>query len=213
MSVIIKLSAEGALPEGAAAAVSKAIKACQLVAFPTDTVYGLGSTGLVKAAWRRIYHVKGRSSLKPLPILVHSTEAAKRWVEWTPAAESLARRFWPGALTLVLRTTAEGRLLTFHEYQTIAIRVPGHAALLSLIEASGVPWATTSANLSGSPAFKDPEPMIAQFSGIADLIVDGGALAGVESTVAEATGPRALVLRQGAVSAGDIDAALKADLP
>lgn len=204
MSVIIRLEPGSELPEEEVRRLAGAVRSCKVLAFPTDTVYGLGSTGLVKAAWRRIYQIKGRPSLKPLPILVHSREAASRWVEWTPAGEALARRFWPGALTLVLKPTAEGRLLSFAEYQTLAIRVPGHPGLLKLIEASGVPWASTSANLSGLPPLADGEAVARQFDGRADFILCAGPAPGTESTLVDASSGPVRVLREGAVGSAQI---------
>ncbi|MFA6030385.1 MAG: L-threonylcarbamoyladenylate synthase [Elusimicrobiota bacterium] len=180
-----------------------ALQQGRLFVFPTDTVYGLGTTGLIRAAVRRIYDAKGRDAMKPLPVLIHSTDEARRWAEWTPAAEALARRFWPGALTLVLRPTLEGRRLTTSEQPTVAFRVPGHPLLRELIEASGVPWASTSANRSGRPAIADGAQAAAEFDGRADFILDGGRTGGLESTVVDATGsPR--VLREGAIPSADI---------
>lgn len=189
-------------------AVAKAVKACKIVAFPTDTVYGLGSTGLVKAAARKIYEIKGRPSVKPLPVLVDSVESARKWVEWTPAADALARKFWPGALTLVLRPTEEGRLLTFAEFQTVAIRVPDQPELRRLIAASGVPWISTSANLSSSPSLVNGEDVVKQFDGLVDYIVDAGRTAGRESSIADATSLPVRVLREGALTPQQIFAAL-----
>jgi L-threonylcarbamoyladenylate synthase len=188
--------------------IAQAAKNSKIIAFPTDTVYGLGSTGLVKAAARRIYQIKERPTLKPLPILVHSTEAAKKWVEWTPAADRLAKAFWPGALTLVLRPSDEGRILTFAEYQTVAIRVPNHPLLLELIGQSGVPWVSTSANLSGSPALSDGAEVARQFDGLVDYVIDGGRAGGVESTLVDASTLPVRVLRQGALKQEQILEAL-----
>lgn len=189
--------------------VGQAAKACKIVAFPTDTVYGLGSTGLVKAAARKIYQIKGRPSTKPLPILVDSIEAAKKYVEWTPAADALARKFWPGALTLVLKPTEEGRLLTFAEYQTVAIRVPAHDELRAIIAASGAPWCSTSANLSEAPPAKTGAEVVAQFQGVVDFIVDGGpASGGAESSVVDATTLPVRVLREGALKSRQLFEAL-----
>jgi L-threonylcarbamoyladenylate synthase len=200
MSQIIKLEE---LTDEKIKAIGAAAKGTKIIAFPTDTVYGLGSTGLIKAAARRIYQIKERPTIKPLPVFVHSLEAAKRWVEWTPAADALAKRFWPGQLTLVLKHTEEGRLLTFPEYKTVAIRVPNHPQLLKLIEASGVPWVQTSANKSGQPSVVDGAELIKQFTGVADWIIDGGTVPGSESTIVDATGaPR--VMREGALKTADI---------
>lgn len=206
---VIKLSEQGLLSPEDQARVAAAAKACKIVAFPTDTVYGLGSTGLVKAAARRIYQIKGRPTLKPLPILVDSTDAAKRWVEWTPAAELLSRRFWPGALTMILKPTQDGRLLTFAEYQTVALRVPAHEGLRALIAASGAPWISTSANLSGSPALTDGAAVAKQFDGLVDFVLDGGAAPGVESSIVDATQLPLRVLREGALPAAQILDALR----
>lgn len=203
MARVIKVS-EGALAPAEAQAAADAAKACRIVAFPTDTVYGIGSSGLVKAASRRIYQIKQRPALKPLPILVHSLSAARRWVEFTPQAETLARRFWPGALTLVLKPTQEGRLLTFPEYQTVAIRVPACPPLLQVIELSGIPWVSTSANMSGEPSLADAQSVERELGSQVDVIIDGGAAPGVESTIVDATAVPVRILREGAVKASEI---------
>lgn len=196
----VVLKAEGGtLPPEDIQRLAAAAKACKIIAFPTDTVYGVGSTGLVKAAARRIYQIKGRPTLKPLPVFVASADAAKTWADWTPPADALARKFWPGALTLVLRHTEQGRLLTFAEYQTVALRVPNQPLLLSLLAASGVPWVQTSANLSGSPALNDPAEVIRQFDGLVDYIIDAGPTPGVESTIVDASALPVRVLREGAL--------------
>lgn len=209
MAEIIKLAPGEALPPETLTRVAAAAKGCKLIAFPTDTVYGIGSTGLIKAAARRIYQVKQRSMLKPLPILIHSVAAAKKWVEWTPAAELLAARFWPGALTLVLRPTPEGRLLTFAEYQTLAIRVPAHPLLLGILEASGVPWVSTSANVSGSPALNDGAEVSRRFEGLVDYVIDAGSTPGVESSLVDASASPIRIMREGMIKSDDILEALK----
>jgi L-threonylcarbamoyladenylate synthase len=200
MGRIITLKPGEALSEADLKAVGAAARSCRTIAFPTDTVYGLGSTAVIKAALRKLYEIKGRDTLKPLPILVESTEEAKRWVEWTPAAEALASRFWPGALTLVLKPTKEGRLLTFQEFPTLAIRVPAHPVALAVIRAAGVPLAVTSANLSGTPALSDGAAVAAAFGSKAEFVIDAGTVAGAESSVVEATGPVVRVLREGGLS-------------
>lgn len=207
MSLIIKLENGASLSDEQVKQVAAAVKGCKILAFPTDTVYGLGSTGLVKAAARRMYQIKERPNLKPFPIFVHSAEAAKKWAEWTPGAEALAKKFWPGSVTLVMRPTAEGRLLTFGEYQTVAFRVPNHPVLLKLLEASGVPWVQTSANRSGQPSLVDGAEVVKSFDGIADVIIDAGKAPGIESTIVDVTGAVPRVMREGAVKAADILAA------
>ncbi|MBI5622789.1 MAG: threonylcarbamoyl-AMP synthase [Elusimicrobia bacterium] len=204
MTQIIRVPASGKIPDDAARLVVNGIKACKVVAFPTDTVYGLGSTGLVKAVSRRIYSIKGRDALKPLPILLASAAEAKRWVEWNPAAEALAARFWPGALTMVLNATEEGRVLTFPEFTTLAVRVPSHPVTLRLLAESGVPWASTSANVSDAPALSDGKDVVSSFDGRVDFIVDAGKVAGTESTVVDLSKDPARILREGAVPAAAV---------
>src|SRR3989344_5228212 len=99
---VVSAASDGSLAPGDVADLAAAVNACKIVAFPTDTVYGFGTTGLIKAGQRRIYQIKGRDAMKALPILVESVEEARRWVEWTPTADALARKFWPGPLTLTL---------------------------------------------------------------------------------------------------------------
>lgn len=201
MSQIIKAEA---LDDETIKKIAAAAKGCKIIVFPTDTVYGIGSTGLIKAAARRIYQIKERPSIKPLPTFVHSLEAAKKWVEWTPLADALAKKFWPGQLTLVLKHTKEGELLTFPEYKTVAIRVPQHPVLLKLIEASGVPWVQTSANRSGQPSLVDGAEAAKTFDGVADWIIDAGKAPGTESTIVDATKDKPIVLREGAIKASEI---------
>lgn len=181
-------------------AVANALKQAKPCAFPTDTVYGIGTNGQIKAGLRKIYEIKGREALKALPILIDSVEAARRWLEWTPAAEALASRFWPGALTLVLKPTKEGRLLTFQEFPTLAVRVPAHPVALALLRASGVPLATTSANLTGRPALNIGSEVSAEFASRCEFIVDAGAAGGKESTLVDATSTPVRVIREGALS-------------
>lgn len=204
MTEILHLAERAPLPLEALRKAAEGARGCKIVAFPTDTVYGIGSTGLIKAAARRIYQIKDRPTLKPLPILVSSTQEARRWVQWTPAAEALAARFWPGTLTLVLKPTPEGRLLTFAEYATVAIRVPDHPVALKLLEESGVPWATTSANKSGSPSLSDGAAVVKAFDGLVDFIVDGGRVSGLESTLVDASQSPVRVLREGALTRAQI---------
>lgn len=200
----LSLSAADTAKAGAAG------KGCKLVAFPTEISYAVGSTGLIKAATRRVLQVKERSTLKPLAAMVHSTEAAKHWVEWTPLAEALAAKFWPGPLLLLLKPTAQGRLLTFPEYPTVAIRVPAHPAARAMIEASGVPWIYTSANKSGKPAKLNAADVLAELGADIDLLIDGGTVPDGDPTLVDATGDKARVTKMGIISADQIQGALAA---
>lgn len=197
----IPLTPDGTLSPENAARAGAAGKATKLVAFPTESSYAVGSTGLIKSATRRVLQVKERSTLKPLAVMVHSVEAAKGWVEWTPLAESLAAKFWPGPLLLLLKPTAQGRLLTFPEYPTVAIRVPAHPAARAMIAASGVPWVYTSANKSGKPARLDAAGVLAELGSDIDLLVDGGAVPAGDATIVDATGDKPRVTKIGLISA------------
>ena len=200
MGKVIRLSPGQALAAEELSAVAEAARQAKPIVFPTDTVYGLGSTALIKAAVRRIYELKARDAVKPLPILIDSLEEAKRWVEWTPAAETLALRFWPGPLTLVLKPTKEGRLLTFPEFPTLAIRVPAHPVALAILRAAGIPLAVTSANRSGEPSPRSGEQAAREFADRVEFVVDAGTVGGTESTLVDATGAQPRVLREGALS-------------
>ncbi len=185
---------------------ARAAAAGRLVVFPTDTVYGVGTNGLLPEAVERIYAAKGRDARKPLPILIKSAVEARRWVTFTPAAEALARAFWPGPLTLVLRPTEEGLRLVLPGFKTLAVRVPAHETSLALLAASGVPWATTSANRSGEPAAADAAAASAALGDAVDWVVDAGRCGGMESSVVDATGDVVRVLREGALSRSRLEA-------
>jgi len=207
MAKIIKLTKDAKPAAAELTEVAQALRACKLAAFPTDTVYGVGTNGLIKAGVRRIYVVKGRDAVKALPILVKSIDEAKKWVEWTDAAERLARRYWPGPLTLVLRPTKEGRRLMFQEYQTLAIRVPAHPVALALLEAADVPLASSSANPSGAPSPKNGTAVIETMADSLEYIIDAGDVDGVESTIVDATEMAPRVLREGKIGREAISAA------
>ncbi|MBI5241524.1 MAG: threonylcarbamoyl-AMP synthase [Elusimicrobia bacterium] len=191
----------GELPGPAAAA---AAARGEIVAFPTDTVYGLGTSASSREGVERLYRMKGRGPDKPLPLLVASAAEARRWVEWPPQAEALAGRFWPGALTLVLKATPQGRGLACCQGETLAVRVPAHPVALALLEASDFPWAQTSANESGQPPLADGAAVAARFGEALAVVLDCGPASGKESTVVDATASPVRVLREGAVPARDV---------
>ena len=189
-----------------AAKAGAAGKGCKLVAFPTESCYAIGSTGLIKAATRRILQVKGRPSLKPFAVMVHSTEAAKTWVEWTPLAAALAAKFWPGPLLLLLKPTAQGRLLTFPEYPTVAIRVPAHAAA----RADRVLWRTVDLyqrQQIGETGAVDRRRRRAEFGADIDLIIDGGTVPNGDPTLVDASGEKPRIIRLGLIRAESIQEA------
>ncbi|PIP85195.1 MAG: threonylcarbamoyl-AMP synthase [Elusimicrobia bacterium CG_4_9_14_3_um_filter_62_55] len=185
-------------------AIAVGVASGKIIVFPTDTVYGIGTTARNNSARERLYALKDRDPRKALPILVHSLDDARLWAEFTPEAEILARKYWPGALTLVLSVTRKGRRIVSEGAATIALRIPALALTRELIELSGVPWATTSANRSGEPACADGTAAADVFSGRVDFIVDAGPGAGQPSTVVDATGGTLKILRAGALSASEV---------
>jgi L-threonylcarbamoyladenylate synthase len=178
-----------------------------LVAFPTETVYGLGANALDPEAVRRIYIVKGRPSSSPLIVHVASIAMAKTVAsDWPPEAEQLALRFWPGPLTLVLRKRAIVPDEVTAGLGTVGVRIPDHPVALALIEAAGIPLAAPSANL-----FTQVSPTTAAHvrQGLGenvDLILDGGSTqVGIESTVLSLVDGKAQLLRPGMISQSQIE--------
>jgi L-threonylcarbamoyladenylate synthase len=182
--------------------IAQAVKVLQeggIVGFPTDTVYGVGAHGLQPAAVERLYVAKRRPKDKAIPLLVAGVEALTQVaIEIPDAAYALAERFWPGALTLVLRRAVQVPDMVTSGGDTVAVRAPDHPVTQALIAALDAPLAATSANLSGLPAPDTPEGVLAQLDGRIDLLLDGGTCpGGVASTVLDLTVSPPAVLRAG----------------
>jgi L-threonylcarbamoyladenylate synthase len=181
-----------------------------LVAFPTETVYGLGANALDPAAVARIFAAKGRPATNPLIVHVAEAEEAQRVAAaWPEAAARLAERFWPGPLTLVLpkRGTVPGAVTAGGP--TVAVRVPAHPVARALIRAAGVPVAAPSANRSTRLSPTRTEHVLAGLDGRIELVLDGGPTAGgLESTVLDMTGTPPRLLRPGLVTPGEIEAVI-----
>lgn len=178
------------------------IRAGQLVAFPTETVYGLGADALNPSALRRVYAVKGRPPDNPL-ILHIADRAGLSWVAATvPAlAFALIEAFWPGPLTLVLPKAPRVPELATGGLETVAVRMPAHPVALALIEAARTPLAGPSANRSGRPSPTTAQHVFDDLHGTIPLILDAGPTAiGVESTVLDVTSTPPVILRPGGVS-------------
>lgn len=177
----------------------------RIAAFPTDTVYGIGTSAESDRGVETIYRLKSRDPLKPLPFLVDSPTAAWRWAEASSDALRLAQKYWPGPLTLVLWPTAEGKRLT-RGHPTIGLRVPKHGPLQALLRELRVPMASTSANLSGRPAAGSAGDIGPVEAGVDYVLLEEDPLPGVESTVVDLTeGPgKARILREGAIPGDDV---------
>jgi len=184
------------------APAAAALRAGALVAFPTETVYGLGANALDPDAVARIFHAKGRPADNP--VIVHAPDAATAWrvtTGPTPLAERLAARFWPGPLTLVLDAAPEMPRAATAGLDSVAVRVPAHPVALALLRAAGVPVAAPSANRSGRPSPTTADHVLAELGDAIAIVVDGGPCAvGLESTVVDARGERPVILRDGAVT-------------
>ena len=173
-----------------------------VVAFPTDTLYGLGADAWNEGAVRRLLAVKERPADLGIPLLLASMEDMERCVSSVPeAARRLAAAFWPGALTLVLPRAASVPDVVTGGRETVAVRVPDHFVPRYLAAALGRPITGTSANKHGAPNPRSAEEVRAQLGDGVDMVVDGGTLAeGVPSTIVAMEGEGVVVLRAGAIS-------------
>ena len=190
---LLQADAPGAVEEAAAALASG-----ELVAFPTDTVYGLACG---HDHVRKLYVAKDRPKEKRIPVLLSDATNLEASALVTPAARALAEAFWPGPLTLVLVAPRRG---------TIAFRVPDQAVARRLIAASGGGLPVTSANRSGQPDARTAAEVIAQLEGRIALVLDGGpTTGGVASTIVDCTTDQPKIIREGAISLAQIEAALR----
>jgi L-threonylcarbamoyladenylate synthase len=191
------------------AEAARLIRAGELVAFPTETVYGLGADATDERAVARIFEAKGRPQFNPLITHVPGADEARALVRWNDLAERLARRFWPGPLTLVL-PRAEGSpiaLLVTAGLDSVAIRAPAHPLAQALLRAAGRPIAAPSANRSGAVSPTRAEHVAESLGNRVTLILDGGACpVGVESTVLDLTTAPPTLLRPGGVTREDLEA-------
>lgn len=173
-----------------------------LVAFPTETVYGLGANALDPEAVARIFAAKGRPADNP--VIVHAPDVETAWrvtTGPTPLALRLADAFWPGPLTLVLAAADALPRAATAGLPSVAVRVPDHAVALALLRAAGVPVAAPSANRSGRPSPVTAAHVIDDLGDAVDVVVDGGPCrVGVESTVVDARGDVPVVLREGGIT-------------
>ncbi|HXD86662.1 MAG TPA: L-threonylcarbamoyladenylate synthase [Urbifossiella sp.] len=196
------LSVDAAQPDPAAIRRAAAVlRRGGLVAFPTETVYGLGANSLDAAAVLAIFAVKGRPATNP--VIVHVADpgdVSRVAATWPDKAAALANRFWPGPLTIVVSKRAEVPDVVTAGGPTVAIRCPAHPVARALIRASGVPLAAPSANRSTELSPTRAEHVLSGLDGRIDLLLDAGACSGgLESTVVDAAGERIRLLRHGLI--------------
>lgn len=178
------------------------IRSGGLVAFPTETVYGLGGNALNAEASRMIYAAKGRPSDNPLIVHISCMDELVPIVREIPAtALKLADRFWPGPLTMIFKKSNIVPDSTTGGLDTVAVRMPSHPVAMAFIKASGCPIAAPSANISGRPSPTLAEHVIGDLSGRIDMILDGGPVdIGLESTIVDVTADVPMILRPGYIN-------------
>ena len=186
---------------------ARTLRSGGLVAFPTETVYGLGANALDPAAVRKIYAAKGRPATSPLIVHVASVEMAKTIVsEWPEPAARLAARFWPGPLTLVLPKRPSVPDEVTAGLSTVGVRVPAHRLALELIETAGIPLAAPSANLFTHISPTEAEHVRQGLGSAVEIILDAGPTqVGIESTVLSLANGSANLLRPGMVTQTEIE--------
>ncbi len=173
-----------------------------LMAFPTETFYGLGAHALIKDAVEAVFRLKGRDPGKPVSVIVSDLAMFGRIVEPPPPAfKAIASRFWPGPLTLILRAVPGIPDDILGPDRTIGIRYPKVDWIRAVVKALGAPITATSANISGEKELYDPRDVKRAFAGLVDLIVDGGRTPGLlATTVLDLTGEKPRILRDGQIS-------------
>ena len=173
-----------------------------LVAFPTETVYGLGGNALDEDAAKKIYAAKGRPSDNPLIAHVSCPEEVEPLVEYMPeAGKKLMEAFWPGPLTMIFPKSSQVPYGTTGGLETVAVRMPSDPVANRLIALAGVPIAAPSANTSGRPSPTTADHVWQDMNGRIDMIIDGGPVGiGVESTIVDVSGQVPVVLRPGAIT-------------
>ena len=176
------------------AQAAERLRAGAVIAFPTDTLYGVGARAMDPAAVARLYQVKRRPSGQPMVWLVTDRAQVERFAVVSAVAAELIARFWPGPLTLVLPAREASTM------PTLAVRAPDHAVPMALMRALGEPIASSSANPAGEKPPVDADQAIAGMEGRIDIVLDGGPCRiGQPSTILDLSGPTPRILRQGAI--------------
>jgi L-threonylcarbamoyladenylate synthase len=200
----------GTLSDGALEQILSFLRAGGVIAFPTDTAYGLGADPFNDGAVRRIFEIKGRPETKPILLLVNSMEMANRVVTFSDKATALAERFWPGPLTMILPARENVPSLVTAGTGTVGVRWADASFAQRLITAFNRPITATSANLAGRPSTVNVTEVREQLDESIDLIVDGGTLpARGGSTLLDLTAIPARLLREGPIAEAELSDVLK----
>jgi L-threonylcarbamoyladenylate synthase len=186
-------------PELAFSRCRELISCGGVIAYPTDTFYGLGADPRDPNAVKRLYGIKGRKADQPILLLINKSEDVKEWAaEISPVSENLMMKFWPGPLTLVFKARADVLRELTAGTGTIGLRVPGSELTRSLLDFLGIALTGTSANVSGRPDPRTIDEVMASVGDKVDLVLDGGRTAGgMPSTIVDVSAGRPRLLREG----------------
>lgn len=204
---ILQVSAEYFKPTYVEDAITLLQKG-QVIAFPTDTLYGIGADLNNEEAVQKLYSIKERPSDLPLILLGASKEALLPYVlDWTPLAEKLSQKFWPGGLTMILKKSFKVPDFVVSGFDTVGVRVPNHPVLLRILEAYGKPLATSSANISGSASTSTGRHVAEELyeTELALLLDAGKTPFSEQSTLIDLSGEIPIILREGVISCETIN--------
>jgi L-threonylcarbamoyladenylate synthase len=206
MTTVLRACHDQRIAWEAVGQAAEVIRGGGVVAYPTETVYGLGALALHEAAVERIYGLKQRQRYKPLSILIEDPSELEGLVQTIPnSARALMARFWPGPLTLLFLAAGQLPSILTGRGGKLAVRVSSHPVARELVRAVGAPITATSANRSGAPSCRTGEEVLAQLGGRLELILDGGLTPGSEgSTIADVTVEPPKILRVGAIAADEV---------
>lgn len=184
---------------------AEVLKKGGVVVFPTDTVYGIAANAFNLKAHKKVYKLKGRSFTKPLIVMASSLKELACVAEMNGMARTLAKKFWPGPLTLILPATQFGTMILGGR-SNLGARIPDCKIALALLKLCGFPLVTTSANISGTPSAKSGKEAIKYFKDKVDFIIDGGvSKESMESTVIDVTRFPFIVIREGCLSKKELE--------
>lgn len=183
--------------------VAELLRRGGVIAYPTETVYGLGANVFVEKAVRRVFAIKGREASKAISMMIATVDEVRTYAAEIPeAAEHLIRRYWPGPLTLVLPASSKVPQYMRSPAGTVGLRLPDHPVTAALMQAHPEPVTSTSANLSGAPPATEPTQVLRTLGERLDVLIDAGrSPGGVPSTVVELRGGKLNIMREGAIPA------------